>query len=282
MKTCRMMFYSDYISNNLLLSAIENSKHLDNCYIGLYEKTWSHEEHTSIDYQLLEKIESMNNNAKVIHMSEKELNVIPSDSMQDVEIKCRNHLLNIAREEGNDYLFIQDTDEFLLKNDYMFLIEKYIPEMKSGGFNCCGIRYLTFWKNWNYIIVNENNEAYQSIENMMNSGHIFCWKNFIMDLKSNVQFSDWHIENSMKSWILYDIFLFHGSWILTDEQVLQKIKTWGHATDLSKEQWERWYDEKWLKWLPSTEELSMKETKFPVWKKAIEYKGPLPKECILL
>ena len=179
MKTCRMMFYSDYISNELLLSAIENSKHLDNCYIGLYEKTWSHEEHTSIDYQLLEKIENMNNNAKVIHMSERDLNVIPSDSVQDMEIKCRNYLLNVAKKEGNDFLFIQDTDEFLLESDYEFLINSYIPEMVKGGFNSAAIRYDTFWKNWNYIIVNEKNESHQSNEDFFKNGYKFSWKNFI-------------------------------------------------------------------------------------------------------
>lgn len=281
MKTCRMMFYSDYISNELLLSAIENSKHLDNCYIGLYEKTWSHEEHTSIDYQLLEKIESMNNNAKVIHMSERDLNAIPSDSVQDMDIKCRNYLLNVAKKEGNDFLFIQDTDEFLLESDYNFLINSYIPEMQNAGFNSAAIRWNTFWKNWNYIIVNENNETHQSKENFSRNGYEFGWKNFIIKLDSDVYFTEWHLANVVKSWILYDIFLFHGSWILTDEQVLQKIQTWGHANDVSREKWEKWYREKWLGWTPDMESISMENDKFPAWKKAIEYKGPLPKECIL-
>ena len=103
---------------------------------------------------------------------------------------------------------------------------------------------------------------------------------FIINLDSDVYFTEWHLANATKSWILYDIYLFHGSWILTDEQVLQKIQTWGHASDASWEDWEKWYREKWLKWTPEMESISMENSKFPVWKKAVRYDGSLPKECV--
>ena len=280
MKFCRMMLYSDYISDEQLISAVKNSDSLDNCYIGLYEKTWSHREHKNINYKLLGEISQYAKNAKVVYMTEKDLVVSGSETTKEMDIKCRNHILKIARNEKNDFLFLQDTDEFLKKQDYEFLKKKYIPEMSSAGYNCSAIRWITFWKNWNYVIVDENGDSYQKTDDMIKNGYRFCWKNFIMNLNTPILFADWDIENSNKSWILYDIFLYHGSWILTNEQVREKIQTWGHSIDADEKEWEDWYEEKWLNWSPEMEEISMKDKKFPVWKKAIKYEGTLPKECV--
>ena len=284
MKHCRMMLYSGYISDEQLISAVRNSDSLDNCYIGFYEKTWSHREHKNINHELLKNISNYAKNAKVVHMTSKDLDVSGLENPKDMEIRCRNHLLKIARDENNDFLFLQDTDEFMKEEDYEFIKKNYIPEMTSAGFNCCAIRWITFWKNWNYAIVNEHGDSFQKTDDFLKSGYPLGWKHFILNLNTPIFFSDWkkfgEIEHSIKSWILYDIFMYHGSWILTNEQVLEKIKTWGHSNEASEEEWKNWYEEKWLKWSPEMEEISMKDKRLPVWKKATKYEGILPKECI--
>lgn len=278
-----MMFYSDYISDEQLVSAVKNTDSLDNSYIGLYEKTWTHKEHKNINYKLLAEISQYAKNAKIIYISSKDLDACGAETPKEMETRCRNHILKIARDENNDFMLLQDADEFMKEEDCDFIRRNYIPEMTSAGYNCSAIRWITFWKNWNYVIVNENGDYFQKTEDFLKTAYPFGWKHFIMNLNTPIFFDDQQqfggIKHSIKSWILYDIFMYHSSWILTDEQVLQKIQTWGHSSEASREDWEKWYQEKWLKWTPEMESISMENSKFPVWKKAVRYNGSLPKEC---
>ena len=103
------------------------------------------------------------------------------------------------------------------------------------------------------------------------------WENFIVDLSSEVQFSLGRTLYGNKAWIDHHWFLYHGCYVLNDEEVLQKINTCNRFEFLEMNL-EDWYKEKWLNWTPETENLYPSKNPI-IWKKAIKYEGPLPKEC---
>lgn len=281
MKTSRMMFYSDYISEQQLLKAVRNSSCLDKCYVAMYEKKWNQKDHERINLHHVNKARNEVGNLEFVLIREEDIYPRPDDTPMHIEVKCRNYMLDRAKHDGNDCILLQDTDEFLMREDYDFLFNDYYNQMLGIGCNMATIRCMTFWKNWNYMVVDEDGNAFQSTQDMIENRRykLGSWKNFMLTLNSNLYFEDWDVRNSVKSWILYDVFLYHGSWILTDEEVSQKIRMWGHSTDATGEEWREWYEEVWLKWGSESDEISMKNKKFPVWKKAVPYQGKLPLEC---
>ena len=51
-----------------------------------------------------------------------------------------------------------------------------------------------------------------------------------------------------------EIFFWHMGYVLSDERMIEKIRTFGHAHELVPD----WYEEKWLKWSPAAENLFRK------------------------
>jgi hypothetical protein len=185
-----------------------------------------------------------------------------------VEAFCRNIILEIAREKNYDFMFIQDTDEFLIKKDYESVIDDHIPCMKNYNCDCSAIRWKNFWKSWEYILESE-------LENV--PGYPGTWANFGINLHSNIIFTKNREHNSKnKCGIFQDWYLYHGSCVLTDDQVKRKLTTWGHSEDMN---YDEWYGEKWLKWTPETTYLHPSNTP-SIWTKAVPYEGPLPKELV--
>lgn len=284
MKTCRMMFYSDYISEKLLLNAARNSSCLDNCYLLMYEKKWNQEKHKRMNLDPVNRVKREVENLKFVFVREEDIGAKSEDTPANIEIKCRNYGLERARRDGNDCILIQDTDEFMMRENYDFLFNKYYDEMVGLGYNMATIRYMNFWKDWNHVVVDEEGNPFQTTKDILEKGRykLGSWKNFLLKLDSGLYFEDWDVRNSIKSWMLYDeVFLYHGSWILSDEEVLSKIGSWGHSTDATKQEWRDWYDQVWLKWRDESDEISMpmRDKKIPAWKKVVRYQGNLPSEC---
>ena len=262
-----MMFYSDYISDEQLIKAVQNSSHLDKCYIGLCQKTWTNKPHKNLNLNLLNGISSYAKNTEVIFIESKEAGLIDNVTPAISEAFCRNHILDIARQNKYDFMFIQDTDEFMIKEDYESIINDHIPNMKKYNYDSSGIRCKNFWKSWNYIIPSE-------ISNVPT--HDGEWTNFGIDLHSDIKFTKNREHTSKnKCGVLQDWFLFHASFIMTDDQVKEKLNTWGHSSDMN---YDTWYQEKWLDWTPETTDLHP-STRPEIWKQAVPYDGPLPKEC---
>lgn len=269
MKTCRMMFYSDYISDDQLIKAVQNSSHLDKCYVGLYSKTWNGEDHKSLNLHLLENLSDYSKNVEVVRIGEEDLPSKPSEcGPMMMDALCRNHLLDHAKKRKMDIMIIQDTDEFVIEDEYRRILGEYFPSMISHGFNCCAIKWRNFWKNWHTMLV----------PNVVTlSDPPFEWANFAVLLNSEVKFTtSRHIEQrGNKSPIRQEWYLYHGSYVLSDQQILDKITTWSHSRDIDMM---RWYREKWLNWTPETTDLHPSVNPHH-WLRAIPYDGGLPEEC---
>ena len=263
MKTCRMMLYSDYVSDSQLIAATKNSEHLDTCYVGFYEKTWTGAPHRRAS------IEHFNS---LLPQMTKNVTLLPISKSPDiterfqVETHCRNLILDTARKEGHKICFVQDSDEFMIRSDYEKIINNYIPEMLWSGYDSAGIRWINFWKSWDWVLTDEKGEFATE------------WDNFIIDLDADIKFSLGRTIYGKKSFIYYPYFLYHGCYVLTDEEVRDKINTCNRL-EFEGVDLEKWYVEKWLNWTPNTENLHPSNNP-SMWKRAVSY-GTLPKECIV-
>jgi len=267
MKTCRMMFYSDYVTEKELKLALQNTSLLDKCFVGFYDRTWSGREMEPINIDLLKNIQDISPNAEVIWIFEDEVQSFTPNNPLINEAICRNIILDKAKKEQFDFLLIQDTDEFVHEEDWDFLLNHYFPDMILGGYDTCAIRWKNFWKSWNNFLV---------CEEIIVPGWPGEWATFGVNLTNPIRFETGrHIEYANKCAIQQDAFLYHGSWVLTDEQVQKKISSWGHSKDID---YEKWYNDKWLNWNQETTDLHPSINPH-TWKKAVPYMGKLPKEC---
>ena len=270
MKICRMMFYSDYISDEQLVKAVQNSSHLDKCYVGFYSKTWTGEKHQKINLNLFNNLSDYSKNVRLVYFNEENAKIDHSFMRpMQVDAACRNYLIEIAKSDRQDIMIMQDTDEFIIQEEYEKIINEYFPAMIEFGFNCCAMKWKNFWKNWRTILEPNINTL---------SDPPFEWTNFAMMLNSNIKFtsSKYIKQDGNKSSMQQEWYLYHGSFVLSDEQVLNKVTTWGHSKDIDML---NWYREKWLKWDYETTDLHPSENPHH-WLKAVPYDGPLPKELI--
>ena len=261
MKICRMMFHSDYISSEQLVKAVQNSSHLEKCYIGLYEKNWNGLDHQELNEDILH---SLGSNTEIVRMTDQDMQITGKESPVVIETACRNYLLEKAKRENYDLVMVQDTDEFLSKEDYNFLLTDYIPTMFEHGYDSFAIRLKNFWKDWNNILVCEE----ELIPEWPGE-----WATLGLRTYPDMKFTNMRAHTSIqKCGVLQPCYLYHGTFVLSDEQVTKKIKNWGHSKDID---FEKWYREKWLNWTPETEDLHP-STRPQIWKKAIKYTGDLP------
>lgn len=271
MKTCRMMFYSDYVSDEQLIKAVQNSSHLNKCYVGVHEKTWTNGKNTTLNYSLLKTLKTIVSNVEIVHLEDKILNLNENSPPPIRESHTRNYILDIAKNDSFDFMIIQDTDEFMIKEDYFSFVENYAPQMVDSGYDSCAIRWKNFWKNWNTILICEK----EIVPNWPGE-----WATFGISLNSNVKFTkNRHHTFKNKCAVMQPWYLYHGAYVLNNEQVLKKIKNWGHAMDAEYSNLNSWYEEKWLKWTPETTDLHPSNTP-SIWTKAVPYEGPLPEELI--
>ena len=150
MKSCRMVFYSDYVSDNQLLSTLKNSSLLDKCYIGFYEKTWEGRPHTKASVDHLKNLVGSSEKVEIVSITQKDIGM--KSERFEVETSCRNYILDKAKTDGFRICFIQDADEFLIKEEYKIILDNHVPYMLNQGYDCASIRWVHFWKNWNWVL----------------------------------------------------------------------------------------------------------------------------------
>ena len=266
-----MMFYSDYISDEQLVKAVQNSSHLDRCYVVTQEKTWTGEKSGSLNLDLLNRIQKDVHNVFTIHLDDELLKFNDKTTPPIRESEARNYILNLARKESFDFMIIQDTDEFMIREEYEDFIQRYIPDMTNAGYDSCGIRWKNFWKDWQHLLI---------CEEELIPGWPGEWATFGINLHTDIKFTkNRYHTHSNKCGVLQPWYLYHGCYVLTDDQVKKKITTWGHSKDSDYAGLSKWYEEKWLKWNENTTDLHPSDKPW-LWKKTIRYDGPLPKELI--
>lgn len=232
---------------------------LDNCgpyvekiFVAYSEKPWS--------YNPDVKDSITNPTPRSIFEKSKHFNKIEIiDGYWDTDEDQRNSCVERAKEEGFDFLIIQDADEFYLSKDFK-------DNLNTISENPDWDVYLTpwhiFWKSLRYVIVNRK------------GNNIVGYPQFAINLNRNVKFKRARTPDSSDNFLLKGM-CYHPSFVLSDEELYTKINTWGHAHQFKRE---KWYKNKWLKWNLNTKYLH------PVspweWNNVEVFKGDLPKELV--
>lgn len=168
------------------------------------------------------------------------------------EEETRNNLLNLAREEGFDWMVIQDADEFYTKESWERLID--VMNQNSEA-DLIITPWLNFWKSPEYVI-----ESAEGNIKMLNEGYA------IRCAASSAEFTHCRSSNAQNP-IVVDEPCYHYGYVMPDEQMYMKIKTWAHAKDIFLPR--LWYKLKWMCWTESSRNL---HPSFPaVWPKAVRF-----------
>jgi hypothetical protein len=233
-----------------IMKCIENAySHVDRIYIAYAEKPWGY-----------------NPNARNVYKNSFDLNIIRQSKYINkitiiegdwlTEEAQRNACVSKANEDGMDYLMIHDADEFYFHNDFEKL-KDFIIQNPNYDYYTCG--WISFWKTFKYITVSNF------------STKIVGFPQIVINLKRGVRFQRKRGPTGASTISIPDIICYHASYVLTNAELQEKLKTWGHHNDFNVD---AWYNNIWLKWTPDM--VNMHPVNPPAWCKAIEFKEELP------
>ena len=92
-----------------------------------------------------------------------------------------------------------------------------------------------------------------------------------INLKNGVRFQKKRNPNGTKIINIPNVTCYHASYVLTDDELREKLKTWGHHNDFDVDVW---FNNIWLKWTPNM--INMHPVNPPAWYKAVEFNEKLP------
>ena len=159
-------------------------------------------------------------------------------------------------------MIVQDADEFYTREDYARNIAFLSANLDCDFFRA---KWYVFWKTTDYVV-----ETFQE-------GLLTNCENFAVNLRRGVRFQDKRFTNG-KSWRYVPGVACHLSYVYNDDEVSEKLGTWGHAHQTNRA---RWFERKWRHWTPATRNLSA--INFPAtFLRAVRYTGPKPAEFALI
>jgi hypothetical protein len=162
----------------------------------------------------------------------------------------RNACLARAKAEGFDWLLIQDADEFYTDKGWSQIKGALARGIRQQHYTTT---WYNFWKSSHYVLVSTNGEIKE------------CNAGFAVRCKSDLQFKCKRMTNSPCTMVI-DSPCYHYGYVMSDEEMYTKIKTWSHAADFNSE---RWYRLKWLNWTEATRNLH--PTDPTGWNRAIRF-----------
>lgn len=168
----------------------------------------------------------------------------------------RNACVDEATRQGFDFLIVQDADEFVQPEHYRHAIEIINRESEIELFR---FHWRMYWKSTDYVLVGKDGKEVNGTPE------------FALNLNRGIRFVDRRITNA-KTELVLPIVGHHLSFVGSDEFMLTKVRTWGHAHQFDSE---RWFHEKWLRWHPKTRFLHpLRPTR---WYRAVRQTGELPR-----
>jgi signal peptidase I len=173
------------------------------------------------------------------------------------EEEPRNACLERARQDGCDYLLVQDADEFYTNEAWHTNKLALTTAVKPAAYKT---RWYNFWKSPEYVI-------------QMGDGSITDVNaSFAVPCNSNIRFVKKRSVTGGDNIGVLPGICYHYGYALTDEEMLEKISTWGHTVDLFNGK--AWYRYKWLGWTPGSRNLN---AIFPTsWPRAVKFTEPVP------
>ncbi len=225
--------------------------HVHQIYVAYSEQPWTY-----------------NPNARNVYKNSFDLNLIHNSPYADkvtiiegvwaTEEDQRNACAEEAAKAGMDYLLIHDADEFYHDHEF-YEVLRYIRDNPNHDYY--KIAWHCFWKSFKYVLLDAKGDD------------ITGYPEFCINLKRGVRFQSKRRPNKTNFTIIPSSYgvCYHGSYVLTDKELQEKINTWGHTNDFNKEYW---FKEKWLKWTPEMVDLHLVSPS--AWSRAVPFKGTLP------
>lgn len=225
--------------------------HVQKIYIAYSEVPWTYNPNARSQYK-----NSFDLN--IIRNSQYADKIVIIEGVWDTEEAQRNACADQAAKDGMEYLIIHDADEFYFHKDFENL-KQFIFDNPNSDYYKVG--WLCFWKSFNYVLLTPNGQP------------ICGYPEFAINLKNKVRFLSKRRPNKSNFLIIptENGACYHGSYVLSNDELLQKINTWGHANDFDKE---KWYNEKWLNWTEDSKNLHLVTPSD--WSCAKRYIGDLP------
>lgn len=248
MKFCTQVLL--FGNDKWIMKNIENAyPHVDKIYIAYSDTPWTY-----------------NPQAREIYSCKMDLSIIKNSSFIDkieiiegvwnTEEEQRNICLEKAKIDGMDYQIIHDADEFYSHNDFKKMIDWIKINSNYSIYRCS---WLNFWKTKEYVTVKEDGDL------------IAGYPDIAINLNHNLKFTNKRTATKENIGIIDDIKCFHMSYVLTDEEVMKKLSTWGHHRDFNTQ---NWYENIWLKWNENSTGLHPIQPN--AWYRAIKYTGEYP------
>lgn len=179
----------------------------------------------------------------------------------------RNHSLKRAREDGMDVMIIQDVDEFYTPEAFKANLEGIQKNPNYPAYRC---PWTVFWKSLDYVL--------EVRLHGQRPATVTTCPNFAVNVKdTSVKFVSRRLVNRINEAYMLPGLCLHLSWVLSDEEVMQKISTWGHSHQFNLL---KWYKHKWLAWQPTTKNIG--NISRAGYSKAVPFTGALPPELVLL
>ncbi len=233
-----------------IMKNIENSyPHVTKIYILYSKLPWNYNPQARHVYK-----NSFDINIIKISKYIDKIHIIEGDWL--TEESQRNACVDQAKKDGINYLMIHDADEFYFYNDFI-KIKQYIVE--NPNFDVYKCPWHNFWKSFKYLTLNTD------------GSNIAGYPEIILNLDRNVRFERKRRPTSTYNTIISNVSCFHASYVLTDNELREKLKTWGHHNDFNVD---NWYNNIWLKWTPDMKNLHPISPS--VWYIASEHKLELP------
>ncbi|MCP9832593.1 hypothetical protein KBZ14_04295 [Synechococcus sp. HJ21-Hayes] len=147
----------------------------------------------------------------------------------------RNCLLKRAREQGYDWMVIQDADEFYTQESWARLRQKMNEASNS---ELLITPWYNFWKSPEYVVVNRGTGI-----KTLNEGFAVRAK------ESNVMFTFSRTTNASYKTVI-DEPCYHYGYVMDDQAMIRKINSWAHANEMLSAR--LWYELKWRRWNPNS------------------------------
>jgi len=239
-----------YDQGKWIMRNLENAyPHVDHIYIMHSELPWGYKPEARKTYT---------NNFDINIIKESpymdKITIIEGDWLGDTE--QRTDCLQRARRDGFDFLMIHDADEFYFYEDFE-KIRNFVEN--NTNYDVFDMHLYAFWKSFKNILINHDG-AYISgcnptIANLNTVDHY----DYIRDT---------YTQNRIT---IPDVICYHGSYVLTDEELYKKVNMTSHSNDYDGE---KWYKEVWLPWTLESRNLH------PIWpwawNRAEIFTGELP------
>lgn len=239
-----------YNVNNTLFEVLKNiSPHVDKIFIAYSENPWGYLQNNNVKRKNPTSL-------KFVEDCSREFNVeiIKGDWALDED--TRNACFDLAKIQGYDWFLQQDADEFYDESGWELIIKTLKNSTNETHYKTT---WFNFWKSSEFVILDDKNNILSEKGNCA----VRCL--------NSIKFIKGNLVNVQPNKTI-NAKCYHYGYVKNDNEMEEKIFTWGHAHEFNQIDW---FVNKWLNWQTKTKNLN--PTNPYSWTKAIKFEGSQPK-----